>query len=66
MEQDNDTRSAARKTARTTLLSVVVPVYNEQEVLLEFHRRLSAVLDSMPLKAVVCMSTTEVPMKRWP
>ena len=53
MEQDDDTRSSALKTARTALLSVVVPVYNEQQVLLEFHRRLSAVLDSMPLKAVV-------------
>lgn len=29
------------------LLSVVVPVFNEQEVLLEFHRRLSVVLDGL-------------------
>lgn len=29
-------------------LSVVVPVYNEQEVLPEFHRRLAAVLDGIP------------------
>jgi len=28
-------------------LSVVAPVFNEQEVLPEFHRRLSAVLDAM-------------------
>src|SRR5882724_4789885 len=28
-------------------LSVVVPAYNEQEVLPEFHRRLSAVLDGL-------------------
>jgi glycosyltransferase involved in cell wall biosynthesis len=31
------------------VLSVVVPVYNEQEVLPEFHRRLSGVLDSLPI-----------------
>ncbi|AXY01403.1 glycosyltransferase [Vibrio alfacsensis] len=31
-----------------TVLSVVVPFFNEQEVLPEFHRRLTAVLDGMP------------------
>lgn len=31
----------------TTRLSVVVPAYNEQEVLPEFHRRLSLVLDEL-------------------
>ncbi|MCE0494242.1 glycosyltransferase family 2 protein [Vibrio salinus] len=30
------------------VLSVVVPFFNEQEVLTEFHRRLTAVLDAMP------------------
>ena len=35
------------------MLSVVVPVYNEQEVLPEFHRRLSAVLDSLPIVAEI-------------
>jgi polyisoprenyl-phosphate glycosyltransferase len=30
-------------------LSVVVPVYNEREVLPEFHRRLGVVLDGLPL-----------------
>ncbi|EGR0306903.1 glycosyltransferase family 2 protein [Vibrio alginolyticus] len=30
------------------VLSVVVPFFNEQEVLPEFHRRLAAVLDDMP------------------
>lgn len=34
-------------------LSVVVPAYNEQEVLLEFHRRLGAVLDSMQIRAEI-------------
>lgn len=32
-------------------ISIVVPVYNEQEVLLEFHRRLSAVLDTLNVRA---------------
>jgi polyisoprenyl-phosphate glycosyltransferase len=31
----------------------VVPVYNEQEVLPEFHRRLSGVLDSLPIVAEI-------------
>ncbi len=30
------------------LISVIVPAYNEQEVLPEFHRRLAAVLDELP------------------
>lgn len=34
-------------------LSVVVPAYNEAEVLPEFHRRLTAVLDSLPLPSEV-------------
>ena len=34
-------------------LSIVVPAYNEQEVLLEFHRRLMSVLASMPCQAEV-------------
>ena len=33
--------------ARLPTLSVVVPVFNEEEVLPEFHRRLSAVLDGL-------------------
>lgn len=33
-----------------TLISVVVPAYNEQEVLGEFHRRLVAVLDQVPMR----------------
>ena len=34
-------------------LSVIVPVYNEKEVLPEFHKRLSAVLDSINLQAEI-------------
>jgi glycosyltransferase involved in cell wall biosynthesis len=36
-----------------TTLSVVVPVFNEQEVLPEFHRRLGRVLDTLNLRTQV-------------
>jgi glycosyltransferase involved in cell wall biosynthesis len=35
------------------LLSIIVPAYNEAEVLPEFHRRLSAVLDALALESEV-------------
>lgn len=35
------------------LLSIVVPVYNEEAVLPEFHRRLSAVLRELPMRTEV-------------
>jgi glycosyltransferase involved in cell wall biosynthesis len=35
------------------LLSIIVPVYNEEEVFTEFHRRLSAVLDTIPMRAEI-------------
>ena len=34
-------------------LSVVVPAYNEEAVLPEFHRRLAAVLDALPVRAEI-------------
>lgn len=34
-------------------ISVVVPAYNEQEVLPEFHKRISAVMDALPFDAEV-------------
>jgi glycosyltransferase involved in cell wall biosynthesis len=39
--------------AATATLSVVVPAYNEQEVLPEFHRRLAAVLDGLAVRAEI-------------
>ncbi|MDW7646425.1 MAG: glycosyltransferase family 2 protein [Desulfuromonadales bacterium] len=36
---------APKAVQKETLLTVVVPAYNEQEVILEFHRRLSAALE---------------------
>jgi glycosyltransferase involved in cell wall biosynthesis len=37
----------------TLLLSVVVPAYNEEDVLVEFHRRLSAVLNDIEAQSEV-------------
>jgi polyisoprenyl-phosphate glycosyltransferase len=45
--------SRAAPVAASATLSVVVPVYNEEAVLPEFHRRLAAVLDALPLQAEV-------------
>ncbi|MDD3517099.1 MAG: glycosyltransferase family 2 protein [Chromatiales bacterium] len=36
-----------------TLLSIVVPAYNEAQVLPEFHRRLAAVLDGLDLRGEI-------------
>jgi polyisoprenyl-phosphate glycosyltransferase len=40
-------------TDRRQTLSIVVPAYNEEAVLGEFHRRLAAVLDGLPVDAEV-------------
>jgi glycosyltransferase involved in cell wall biosynthesis len=45
--------ASRRSSEHPPLLSVVVPVFNEQDVLTEFHRRLSAVLDGLALDAEV-------------
>ncbi|MFS1430865.1 glycosyltransferase, partial [Vibrio splendidus] len=34
-------------------LSIIVPFYDEQEVLEEFHSRLTKVLDSLPIKSEI-------------
>lgn len=39
--------------AEDPLLSIVVPVYNERQVLAEFHRRLAAVLDGIGSRAEI-------------
>lgn len=50
MVQDNNILEPIRSNfGRETLISVVVPLYNEEEVLHEFHRRVHNVLNSMPL-----------------
>lgn len=44
---------APAATTVKTLLSVVVPAYNEQEVLFDFQKRLAQVLDNMPIQAEI-------------
>lgn len=44
-------QSPGSKKTEPALISVVVPAYNEEEVIPEFHRRISAVLDSRPVAA---------------
>ncbi len=38
---------------RKRIISIVVPVFNEEEVLPEFHRRLLSVIDSLPLDSEI-------------
>ena len=45
--------AAAENTSAAPSLSIIVPVYNEQEVLPEFHRRMSAVLDGLGMPAEI-------------
>ena len=45
--------AVAKPVAALSSLSVVVPVYNEEAVLPEFHRRLAAVLDALPARAEI-------------
>jgi len=45
---DSRPPAAAPTPGENASLSVVVPVYNEEAVLEEFHRRLTAVLDGLP------------------
>ena len=51
MKQSIDNQSKEKVTVSTKLLSVIIPAYNEQRVLLEFHKRISKVLESMQLEA---------------
>jgi len=51
MKQSIDNQSKEKVTVSMELLSVVIPAYNEQRVLLEFHKRISKVLESMQLEA---------------
>ena len=52
-EKNEAGRLAAKEAAGCRALSVIVPVFNESETLPEFHRRLGAVLDSMPYAAEI-------------
>lgn len=47
------------------LLSIVVPAYNEQEVLTQFQKRLAQVLDTMPVLAEIIYINDGSTAKPW-
>lgn len=49
IQETPDTPPSSLEAPKTTLLSIVVPAFNEAEVLPEFHRRLSQTLDGLDL-----------------
>ncbi len=53
MRQSTDIKSNTEPSTSKTLLSIVVPAYNEEAVLPEFHKRISAVLKSMSTEAEI-------------
>ena len=53
MQRGVDIQSLRLNSFDNILLSVVVPAYNEEEVLPEFHKRISNVLDSMAVNAEI-------------
>lgn len=50
--QDTNTEPMESNDKRS-LVSIIIPAYNEEEVLPEFHRRLSRVLESMDISAEI-------------
>jgi glycosyltransferase involved in cell wall biosynthesis len=53
MQEGIDSQFYIKSLITKTRLSIVVPAYNEEEVLPAFHKRLSAVLDSMLIDAEI-------------
>ncbi|MGH7909199.1 MAG: glycosyltransferase family 2 protein [Thermodesulfobacteriota bacterium] len=53
MQESTDIKSNIELSTAKTLLSVVVPAYNEEEVLPEFHKRISTVLETMSKEAEI-------------
>ncbi len=53
MQQSRINLSSSELPWDKILLSIVVPSYNEEEVLTEFHKRISEVLDSIPIAAEI-------------
>lgn len=53
MEKSVDNKLKEQVTTVNRLISIVVPAYNEQNVLKEFHRRVSKVLECMTLDAEI-------------
>lgn len=53
MEQSGINISSSEFSLDKILLSIVVPAYNEEEVLTKFHERISEVLGSIPVRAEI-------------
>jgi glycosyltransferase involved in cell wall biosynthesis len=53
MKQRSNTQSDKKDIISAKLLSIVVPAYNEEEVIPEFHKRASLVLKSLPLNVEI-------------
>ena len=53
MQESTDIKSYIELSTAKMLLSVVVPAYNEEEVLPEFHKRISTVLETMSIEAEI-------------
>ena len=53
MQESTDIKSNIELSTAKTLLSVVVPAYNEEGVLPEFHKRISTVLETMSKEAEI-------------
>ncbi len=50
VKQSDGTPSHKVNTSCDRYVEIIVPAYNEEEVLPEFHKRISTVLDSMPVE----------------
>lgn len=53
MKQGTNNKSHKKDRISAKLLSIVVPAYNEEGVLSEFHKRVSSVLKAVPLNAEI-------------
>jgi glycosyltransferase involved in cell wall biosynthesis len=53
MQKDSNHHSYEPISPNIKLLSIVVPTFNEEEVLMAFNKRLSSVLDKMPLNTEI-------------
>jgi hypothetical protein len=58
MGKSTDIQSKEEVNFADSLLSVVVPAYNEEEVSPEFHKRISAVLKTMSMEAITSFTIT--------
>jgi glycosyltransferase involved in cell wall biosynthesis len=53
MDQIADNQSCTNTKTTSIIISIVVPAYNEEEVLPEFHKRISDVLDSLSINTEI-------------